>query len=116
MNENLNLSELFQLITEWGKEKGILSKDGKPGELIDILTQYAKLQSEMGELGDSIIKHDDPGRRDGMGDVFVVWVMLMNQFGYNPEEEVRKVYDIISKRKGKMVGNAFVKEGDASLK
>ena len=47
----MKLSNEFQLIRDWAKQKGIYEKG-------DIKTQYIKLQEEAGELAKAIINND----------------------------------------------------------
>jgi NTP pyrophosphatase (non-canonical NTP hydrolase) len=98
MEENI-----FELIREWGKEKGILEKS-------DIKTQYVKLQEESGELARSIIKNNDEEFKDSIGDMVVVLTLLAKLNNMNIEDCIQSAYDIISKREGKMVNGSFIKD------
>lgn len=97
MEENI-----FELIREWGKEKGILEKS-------DIKTQYVKLQEEAGELARSIIKFNNEEFKDSIGDMVVVLTLLAKLNNMDIEDCIQSAYDIISKRKGKMVNGSFIK-------
>ena len=61
----MKLSNEFQLIRDWAKQKGIYEKG-------DIKTQYIKLQEEAGELAKAIINNDNDEIIDAIGDCVVV--------------------------------------------
>lgn len=65
------LTELQPLIQNWAKDKN----------LNDPEKQRLKLLSEVGELADAILKNDVHGIKDGIGDTFVVLIILANQTG-----------------------------------
>lgn len=98
----MKLTNEFEPIRAWAKEKGILDKG-------DVKTQYVKLQEEAGELAKAILKDDSPEIIDGLGDCVVVLVNLAELAGYNLEECINEAYSVIAKRKGKMANGTFVK-------
>ena len=95
----------FQQIRDWATDKGIFSKG-------DAKTQYLKLQEEAGEVARAILKNDEPEIIDGLGDVLVVLINLSHLCGYRLEDCLAEAYEVISKRKGKMVNGTFVKDGN----
>lgn len=90
-------------IREWAKDKGIYEKG-------DPKTQYIKLMEEMGELAMSLLKNDDAEFQDAIGDCVVVLTNLAKLKGYDIEQCINGSYDIIEKRKGRMVNGTFVKD------
>ena len=92
----------FDLIREWAEEKGIYESG-------DSKTQYVKLMEEAGEVGRAILKDDDDEIKDGIGDMVVVLTNLAELNGLTIEECIESAYDVISKRKGKMVNGTYVK-------
>jgi len=101
--ENLTKDARFDLIREWADERGIYEK-GNP------LTQYVKLMEEAGELAEALLKKDDHEIWDAIGDMVVVLTNLAHQTGMEIEQCVDNAYDVICKRKGKMINGTFVKE------
>lgn len=98
----MELTNEFQPIRNWAGEKGIYSKG-------DIKTQYLKLMEEAGELANAIIEGDDDEIQDAIGDMVVVLTSIAH-FNYTPIEDcVNSAYEVISKRKGKMINGSFVK-------
>lgn len=98
----MELINEFQPIRSWAADKGIYAKG-------DIKTQYIKLMEEAGELAEAIIKGDDDEIQDAIGDMVVVLTSIAH-FNYTPIEDcINSAYDVISKRKGKMVNGSFVK-------
>lgn len=78
----------------------------------DPKTQYLKMQSEAGELADSILKGDIEGVKDGIGDVVVCLTNIAEQHNLTLSECVEHAYNEIKDRKGIMHNGAFIKESD----
>ena len=92
----------FELIREWADERGLYEKG-------DPKTQYLKLMEEAGEVGRAILKDDHPEIVDGIGDMVVVLTNLAHLCGVSIEHCIEEAYNVISKRKGKMINGTFVK-------
>ena len=98
--------ELIHLISLWAMKRGILNNS-------TTLAQFAKLVSEMGELGDNIAKQRDV--TDDIGDCLVVLNTLAIMNDTTLEECLKVAYDDIKDRKGHMNSHGvFIKEGDAA--
>ena len=98
--------ELIHLISLWAMKRGILNNSTP-------LAQFAKLVSEMGELGDNIAKQRDV--TDDIGDCLVVLNTLAIMNDTTLEECLKVAYDDIKDRKGHMNSHGvFIKEGDAA--
>jgi len=98
----MNLTNEFEPIREWAKDKGIFQKG-------DSKTQTIKLFEEAGELSKAILKNDEPEIIDAIGDCVVVLTNLAELRGLKIEDCINSAYQIISKRKGKMSNGTFVK-------
>lgn len=96
----------FINIRQWAEDKGIHHPDG-------VHRQFVKLGEEQGELAQSILKGDQAGIQDGIGDCVVVLTILAQQHGLKIEDCIQSVWDIISKRTGKTVDGVFVKDVQA---
>ena len=92
----------FELIRDWADERGLYEKG-------DPKTQYLKLMEEAGEVGRAILKDDHPEIVDGIGDMVVVLTNLAHLCGVSIEHCIEEAYNVISKRKGKMINGTFVK-------
>lgn len=99
----MELKNEFQSIRDWAKEKGIYKKG-------DIKTQYVKLQEEAGELAKAIINNDEEEIIDAIGDCVVVLTSIAYFNNITIEECINSAYNIISKRKGKMINGTFKKD------
>ena len=66
------LQELQPLILQWAKEKDLLKFENAP-------KQRLKLLEEVGETAGAILKNNHEGVKDGIGDIFVVLVILSEQ-------------------------------------
>lgn len=98
----MKLKNEFKPIRDWATEKGIYEKG-------DIKTQYVKLQEEAGELAKAIINKDEDEITDAIGDCVVVLTSIAYFNNISIEECINSAYEIISKRKGKMMNGSFIK-------
>ena len=94
---------IFECIRMWADERGLYDKG-------DPKTQYIKLMEETGEIGRAILKNDTDEIIDGIGDAVVVLTNLAELIGVPIEECIQEAYNVISKRKGKMINGTFVKD------
>lgn len=69
---NLKLQELHPLILSWAFDKGLLKKENAP-------KQRLKLLEEIGETAKAILQNNQDDIKDGVGDIFVVLVILYSQ-------------------------------------
>tara|TARA_R110002110_G_scaffold107847_10_gene269748 strand:- start:655 stop:984 length:330 start_codon:yes stop_codon:yes gene_type:complete len=107
----MNLKNEFKPIRDWAEEKGIYQKG-------DLKTQYLKLQEESGELAKAILNNDLPEIIDAIGDCVVVLTSIaeLTNKDLNLENKIdiehciNSAYNVIAKRKGKMINGTFVKE------
>lgn len=90
-------------VLQWAKEKGILDKATPKDQML-------KTIEEVGELAKAIGKNDKEEIKDGIGDIAVTIIIQAELNGLDFDECLESVYEIISKRKGKMVNGIFVKE------
>ena len=98
--------ELIHLISLWAMKRGIINNSTP-------LAQFAKLVSEVGELGDNVAKQRDV--TDDIGDCLVVLNNLAIMNDTTLEECLNVAYDDIKDRKGHMNSHGvFIKEGDAA--
>lgn len=99
----MKLTNEFEPIREWAKEKGIYEKG-------DPKTQYIKLIEEVGELAQSILKNNPEEFMDAIGDCVVVLTNLAKLNDVKIEDCINGSYQVIAKRKGQMINGTFVKE------
>ena len=66
------LQELQVLILQWAKDKDLLKSENAP-------KQRLKLLEEVGETAGAILKNNTDEIKDGIGDIFVVLVILSDQ-------------------------------------
>ena len=96
---------MFENIRQWADERGIYDKG-------DTKTQLIKLQEEMGELAKATLEKDQEEVIDAIGDMVVVLTNLAHLNNVNIETCIATAYNVISKRKGKMINGTFVKDAD----
>ena len=94
---------MFENIRSWAEERGIYAKG-------DSKTQLIKLQEEMGELAKATLEDDKPEVIDAIGDMVVVLTNLAHLNGVHIETCIAEAYNVIAKRKGKMINGTFVKD------
>ena len=90
------LQELKPLILNWAKEKNILNKENVP-------VQKLKLLEEVGETASAILKNKTDEIKDGLGDIYVVLIIMAGQSGEdfdlgesNRFWEEAEIYELLS--------------------
>ena len=98
--------DLIHKINLWSMSRGIINNSTP-------LAQFAKLVSEVGELGDNIAKQRNV--EDDIGDCLVVLNTLAVMFDTSLERCLEVAYDDIKDRRGHMNSEGiFIKEGDVA--
>ena len=95
--------KMFENIRQWAKQRGLYDKG-------NTIVQYVKLQEEAGELAQALLNNDHDEINDAIGDMVVVLTNLAHLHGTHIETCIADAYDVISKRKGKMINGTFVKD------
>ena len=73
----MNFEELIKNVERWAYDKKLLP--GSPEK------QTLKLMEEAGELAGALLRGDRKKSVDGIGDCFVVLIILSRQLGFLPE-------------------------------
>ena len=97
------VNNVFEDIRGWAHDRGIYDSG-------DVKTQLIKLYEETGELAQAVLKKDDDGIIDAIGDSVVVLTNLATLAGYDIEHCINTAYGEIRQRTGAMVNGTFVKE------
>ena len=84
MENKETLQELQKKIIQWANDKDLLKSENAP-------KQRLKLLEEVGETAGAILKNDHEGVKDGIGDIFVVLVILAEQLS---EEILFETYGV----------------------
>ena len=115
----MKYEKLESLVIQWAGDKGILEK-GNP------LAQAEKTLEEVKELLEActaqknknttftnskgFVCFTDEEIKDAFGDILVTIIIGAELQGLKLEDCLQSAYDVISKRKGKMINGQFVKE------
>lgn len=94
--------ELFEVVRDWGRNKGIIFHGNETRQLL-------KTIEEVGELAAALARNDKESVADAYGDIIVTVIVGAACSGLSAEDCLAKVYEIISKRNGKLVDGVFVK-------
>ncbi len=103
MNEQRKFEELKKNVINWAAEKGIFEK-GTPE------AQAWKTLEEAQEILDGIITENKEEIIDGIGDTIVTLIIQAEMQGVELLDCLEIAYNVIAKRKGKMIDGQFVKE------
>ena len=115
MNELNRFEDLRLKVIEWASKKGIFEK-GTP------IAQAGKTLEEATEIKEAIEWYELKGISDeereeakseivdGIGDTIVTLIIQAEMQGINPLDCLETAYNVIAKRKGKMIDGQFVKE------
>jgi len=99
------MNELNNNIIQWAKNRGIHYPENAKNQLL-------KSFEEMGELSSSLIKGDQAGVKDAIGDVIVTLIILSSTQGTSIKECLELAWNEIKDRKGKTINGTFIKESD----
>lgn len=115
----MKYNELEPLVIQWAENKGILEK-------ATALTQIEKTQEELDETREALFwdsknvlqYENSKGKlvntkeevKDGYGDQLVTLIIGAHMNGLKLEDCLEAAYNVISKRKGSMIGGQFVKD------
>lgn len=115
----MKYSKLEPLVIQWASDKGIL-KGATP------LTQIDKTQEELDETKEALywdsknvseyknskgkIVNTKEEIKDGYGDQLTTLIIGAHMNGLSLIDCLQSAYDVISKRKGKMINGQFVKD------
>jgi len=100
---NMGTKTYIEKITQWHHDRNLI--EGSTDK-----DQFCKLMQEAGELSDSICKGKDVS--DDIGDMIVVLINIAERNKLSISKCLRKAWDDIKDKKGKMVDGVFVKETD----
>lgn len=95
--------KLEKQVEQWAKDKGILDK-ATP------IAQALKTLEETTELLTAINNNDRAEIIDAIGDIMVTLIIQCKMQDLSLEECLQSAYNVISKRKGKMINGQFVKQ------
>ena len=101
--EVLDYQELSNNILDWANSKDLIKPDNQ-------LKQYAKTVSEVGELGDALIKENHAEIIDAIGDIQVCLIILCAQLGVDSVECLESAYQVIKNRTGQTINGTFIKD------
>jgi NTP pyrophosphatase (non-canonical NTP hydrolase) len=99
----LDFKQLSSNILDWAKEKDLIKPENQ-------LKQYAKTVSEVGELGDALIKENKAEVIDAIGDIQVCLIVLCAQLGFDSLDCLESAYNVIKNRTGKTINGTFIKD------
>lgn len=99
-----NLNKLTRNIEEWASDRGL--------DVSDPSKQIIKLIEEAGETCNAYLKNRPDEIVDGIGDMYVVLTILCLQLDIDVRNCVDIAWHEIKDRRGQMVNNVFIKEGD----
>ena len=99
----MSFDELTDNVIGWAEDKGILEKENAPKQMLKVL-------EEVGETAGAILKSNEEGIKDGIGDSFVTLIILAKQLGLHPQDCLAAAWNEIKDRTGKTQGGVFVKD------
>ena len=99
----MQLTNEFEPIRDWAKERGIYEKGTVRG-------QFEKLLEEVNELKEGIENENDEEIIDAIGDCVVVLTNLANFIDVDIEYCINIAYKVIKNRKGVMKNGTFEKD------
>lgn len=98
------MNRLIIAVQLWAEEKGL--------HLANPIAQLAKIMEELGEVAQAYTRNQREELKVELGDLLVTIIIFAQQNNINLEEALRKAYNKINGRNGKMVDGLFIKEED----
>ncbi len=100
--DNSSIDQLTEKINGWHDDRSIVPNSSAT-------VQCMKAVSELGELADNIIKHEDV--KDSIGDVYVCLCSVARLSGVTVQDSIKAAYEDIATRTGTLLENGnFVKD------
>lgn len=96
-------NELEALVIAWAEQKEILKKGTH-------LAQVQKTFEEVDELESAIRDENREEIIDALGDILVTIIIQAEMQGLKLTECLESAYNVIAKRKGKMINGTFLKD------
>lgn len=96
------MEQITANIIKWAAERQLLSPNNDRNQAL-------KLVEEVGELCRAILKDDQEGVIDGIGDCLVVLTILAEQTGLSLETCYQSAWNEIKDRQGNTVNGTFIK-------
>lgn len=101
----MDFEQLKTKVEEWADDKDLIRFEYR-------FIQFEKVVEEVFELKEEMIQNNKKNTKLEFGDVIVTLIILSNQLNIDFVECLEMAYDKISKRKGKTINGAFIKEAD----
>tara|TARA_R110000868_G_scaffold173661_2_gene409956 strand:+ start:660 stop:1040 length:381 start_codon:yes stop_codon:yes gene_type:complete len=101
-------NELEALVIAWATQKGIFENGTYEAQAL-------KTMEEVEELQEAIKNNDRDEVIDALGDILVTIIIQAEMHELNLVECLESAYNVISKRKGKMIDGQFVKDENIIL-
>lgn len=109
------------LTVEWADEKGLNNPIQAPTQFMKIMEELGETSSNFLRMSTSALDTDDSKKQyqihrneviDGIGDTMVTIAIFAHMIGLNAVDCWHTAYDVIKNRKGELVNNTFIKEGE----
>lgn len=101
----MEYQELIANVKQWAEDRELIDKAG-------VHQQAMKVNEELGELYEGILKNKPLKVLDSMGDIQVTLIILCAQLGIDYKESLEEAYAEIKNRTGKTVNGTFIKSAD----
>lgn len=105
--------KLIELVEKWAKEKDLLHEENADKQFLKFIEEVFEFKSELDIY--FIYGYIEPNFKSmmtEMGDIFVTLIILCKQLQMDPLQCLEMAYEKIKGRKGKTIGETFVKEED----
>ncbi len=105
--------KLIELVEKWAEEKDLLHEENAGRQFMKFIEEVFEFKTEMDLL--NLFGANEFTFKDielEMGDIFVTLIILCKQLQVDPLQCLEMAYEKIKGRKGKTIGETFVKEED----
>ena len=88
----------------WAEQIGLAKADPS--------AQILKIYEEVSEMTQAYTRDQPEELKMELGDVYVTLAVFALQVGIDPTDALKTAYNKVNNRKGRMIGDTFVKEED----
>ena len=101
---NMTLDKLELEVIQWAYERGLIKKE-------NVQAQMCKVVEEVGDTAHAVLRGNQFGIKDGIGDIAVTIIILAAQHSMTLQDCLSCAYDEIKNRTGRIERGSFIKDG-----
>lgn len=102
-------------VIQWARDCGLLMQPQTDRQFLKLIEEVGETISAYNHLAPGSSFDDSKELIDGLGDCFVVLIVICAQLGWHPNWVISQAYNEIKNRKGQMFNGYFLKEKEDDI-